>query len=318
MSEPNDDAKHVSELLQGQIFEIPSLPILGSRARSMHPDLQQAATIRPGGSKSLVVPVRVATGKVMLVTQSCDLQERRTARGQVLAHVAPVVRLEDDTLREARRDGRPNFVPVPWVDDVSFADLDQMAVVDRGVLAEATPGARPAEPARRDLAYRLGRYFSRAALPDEVQKALRPMQKIADARHDATVRVRDAVVQIRVASTPEYDDPGPWALRVLLVVDDDWYPDTEPTPFRQTGKNLQDVTGPLVEHHDRAEVGEAGIVVTLWGRFAEHVRARLIDGLEMRSDGMVSDVTVAIVTALTPAEFDGSDVLDFGHLSLDE
>ncbi|MFV0457401.1 MAG: hypothetical protein ACK5MT_01315 [Actinomycetales bacterium] len=113
----------------------------------------------------------------MLVTQTCDLQERRTARGQVLARVAPVVRLEGETLREARRDGRPNFVPVPWADEFAFADLDQMAVVDRGVLAEATPGARPAESERRDLSYRLGRYFSRAALPDEVQKALRPMQR---------------------------------------------------------------------------------------------------------------------------------------------
>lgn len=209
MADTSDDAAVVATYLQGQIFELNSLPVLGSRTRSMHPVAKLVAEKTAGTSSTLLVPVKVASGRVMLVTQTCDLQARRTERGQTLVHVAPVVELEGENLRNAHRDARPNYVAVPWLGDFLFADIDQMAAVDRGVLVEAPAGPRPSESDRRNLAYRLGRYFSRPALPDEVLAALKPLQKFAEAKHFATGRVRDAVAQIRVSPNPDFAKDGP-------------------------------------------------------------------------------------------------------------
>lgn len=254
----------------------------------------------------------------MLVTQTCDLQARRTERGQTLAHVAPLVELDGDNLRNAKRDARPNYVACPWLGEAWFADMDQMAPVDRGVLAEAAVGPAPTKGDRRDLAYRLGRYFSRPALPDEVLEALRPLQRVAEASHTATQRVLAAVHQIRVFADPDYNSAGPWALRVMLVVDEAWAPDVEPSDFRQTGKQLPDLAQPMTDLFDSAEPTAAGELVTLWGRLCTHLRERLLKDLNKRSAGLITDVAVGFQTALTPTEIDTSDVLDFGHYSLDE
>lgn len=318
MADKSDDATVVATYLQGQVFELNSLPVLGSRTRSMHPVAKAAAETRAGTTPTLIVPVKVASGRVMLVTQTCDLQARRTERGQTLAHVAPVVELEGENLRNARRDARPNYIAVPWLGDSWFADMDQIAAVDRGVLAEANVGPGPSESHRRDLAYRLGRYFSRPALPDEVLAALKPLQKFAEARHSATVRVRDAVAQVRVFPNPGFDNDGPWSLRVTLVVDDEWLSDVEPEPFHETGKQFHDVTGPMVELFDRAEMSERGMLLTLWGRLCDQLRERLKNQLADRSAGKVADVLIDVESRLTPADLASSDVLDFGHYSLDD
>lgn len=317
MTDARDDATVVATFLQGQVFDLPALPILGSGARSMHPLARQAAAARRGDSPTFIVAVRVRSGKVMLVTQTCDLQARRTERGQTLAHVAPVVELTGDTLRNAQRDARPNYVAVPWLGETWFADMDQMAPVDRGVLVEATAGPGPTGVDRRDLAYRLGRYFSRPALPDEVLEALRPLQRVADANHPDTQRVLAAVQQIRVLPAPDYNSPGPWALKVLLVVDEAWAADAEPAAVRQTGKQLPDITALMTELFDSAEPTSLASLATLWGRLCGHLRERVLRGVTERSSGLVTDVTVAFQTALTPSEIDESDVLDFGHYSLD-
>ena len=317
MTDARDDATVVATFLQGQVFDLVSLPVVGSGARSMHPVAKQAAASRTGTSPTFLVPVKVASGRVMLVTQTCDLQTRRTERGQTLAHVAPVVELDGDTLRNALRDARPNYVAVPWLGETWFADMDQMAPVDRGVLAEANVGPSPTEDHRRELACRLGRYFSRPALPDEVLDALRPLQNIAEANHPATKQVLDAVAQIRVFASPDYNSSGPWSLRVALIVNEAWADDVEPAPFRDTGKQLPDITRPMTEVFEAAEPSSLAELATLWGRLCSHLRERLMKDLAKRSSGLVKDVTVGFQTALTPAEIDDSDVLDFGHYSLD-
>lgn len=318
MADTSDDAAVVATYLQGQVFELNSLPVLGSRTRSMHPVAKLVAEKTAGTSSTLLVPVKIASGRVMLVTQTCDLQTRRTERGQTLVHVAPVVELEGENLRNARRDARPNYIAVPWLGGSLFADMDQMAAVDRGVLVEAPTGPRPSESDRRDLAYRLGRYFSRPALPDEVLDVLKPLQKFAEAKHFATRRVRDAVAQVRVFPNPDFAKDGPWSLRVTLVVDAEWLSDVDPKPFRETGKQFQDVTEPMTEIFDRAEPSERGQLLTLWGRLCKQLRERLTDKLRERAAGKYSDVLVDVVSSLTPADLASSDVLDFGNYSLDD
>lgn len=74
----------------------------------------------------------------------------------------------------------------------------------------------------------------------------------------------------------------------------------------------------MVELFDRAEPLERGQVLTLWGRLCDQLRARLTHELAERSAGKVTDVLVDVASSLTPADLASSDVLDFGHYSLDD
>jgi hypothetical protein len=312
-------AQIVGQLLQGQVLELPALPILSTRSGPLHPAAQaivsENSVASAHGLAPILVPVAVASGRVMVVSQTCDLQARKTSSGRVLAHVAPLVSLTARAQEDASKDSRPNLIPVPWAGD-QFADLDQMAAVDRGLLARATVGPAPPENERRSLAYRLGRYFARAALPDEVVQALQPLQRVADPRHEALRRVLDAVLQIRVFSEPPYDGEGPYDLCVVLIVDAEWYPDAPPGKFRDTGKELHSTASAMAEVYDSADDPSGGALVVLWQRFAGQLGERLESGLETRSEGAVKSVSFTVDTALTPGQFDDSDALDFGHLSL--
>lgn len=318
MPENRDDAAIVATYLQGQVFELNSLPIVASGSRPMHPVAKEAARTRTGTSPIFFVPVKVLSGQVMLVTQTCDLQARRTERGQSLAHVAPIVELADDTLRNAQRDMRPNYVAVPWLGETWFADMDQMAPVDRGAWPPRSSAQRHLKATGGTSRIGSGVTFPRPALPDEVLRALQPLQRVADSSHEATKRVLAAVPQIRVFATPSYNEAPPWSLRVTLLVGEEWSTDAEPTSFRDTGKQLPDITTPMVELFDSAEPAAAGQLATLWGRFCSHLHERLLKDLEKRSSGMVRDIIVDFQVSLTPAEIDESDVLDFGHYSLDD
>lgn len=107
-------------------------------------------------------------------------------------------------------------------------------------------------------------------------------------------------------------------MRVTLVVDEEWLSDVEPEPFRETGKQFQDVTDPMTEIFDRAEPFERGQLLTLWGRLCDQLRERLTDKLAERAAGKCTDVFVDVVSSLTPADIASSDILDFGHYSLDD
>lgn len=319
MTTADEAAQIVGGMRQGHVLEVSALPILSSRSGPLHPAAQEIA---PRGEESapglapMLVPVAIVSRRVMVVTQTCDLQARKTSAGRVLAHVAPLVTLAGKDWDDAFRDTRPSLVRVPWAGDDQFADLDQMAAVDRGLLARAAVGPGPSEDERRPLAYRLGRYFGRAALPDEVIKALQPLQRTADPKHQALRKVLDAVQQIRVWSDPPYDFEGPYSLSVIIVVDSDWYPDAPPARFRDTGKELHSTASAMVEAYDSADDTLAGVLVVLWQRFVAQLSARLDNDLAGRSGGVVQAISLAIATTLTPREFDESDALDFGHLSL--
>lgn len=313
-------AEHISKLRQGQVLELPAVPILSTRSDPLHPAAIAAASrlkgVVPAGLAPILVPVAVQTRRVIVVTQTCDLQSRKTLTGRNLAHVAPIVTLTGGLLSDASTDTRPNFIPIPWAGTDAFADLDAMAAIDRGLLARAQVGSAPPESARRPLAYRLGRYFARPALPDEVVNALRPLQRVADAQHTDLLRVLDAVLEIRVSSDPGYESAGPISLTVILMVDSEWYPDAPPETFRETGKQTHQTATAMVQVFDSGNDAQSGALVTLWQRFRSQVEEKLNSNLSERSDGLVSEVAVVVATALSPSEIEASDVLDFGHLSL--
>jgi hypothetical protein len=252
----------------------------------------------------------------MLVTQTCDLQAEKTRAGRPLALVAPVVKLTETRLRDALRDTRPNLIPIPWVGPDQFGDLDQIAAIDRALVASAPLIASPADSDRRGLAYRVGRYFSRAALPDDVVRALGPLSRAVDPKHKSLQRVYAAVDQIRVSSDPDYGSGPPYVLDVTLLVQEDWLPDAEPEPYKPTANEPHKIAEAMVEVFEAIEKGSAGQLVTLWCRLAEQLQDRLSNDLKARSRESVAAVNVGLATALTPRQYDESDVLDFGHLSL--
>lgn len=307
----------IAGLVQGQILDLSAIPVLIPRHNALHPRASDVLRAAQGGTSALAAPIRIPSGLAMIVTQTCDLQPHRTLAGRALAHVAPVLELDGHLARDAARDTKPNYVPVPWLQGTYFADLDQIALIDRGMLAEASHGSAPSTEESRDLAYRLGRYFSRAAIPDNVVRALKPLQTIAESRHDAVQGVLASVSQVRLTSEPPFDASPPYRLRVILLVDGDAYPDAAPQPFRPTGADLHRIAEPLLEMLGRAEEAEMGQVVTLWTRVAEHMASRLSASLH-RGNGDVADAEVVVMTALTADEFSNSDALDFGHLSLGE
>lgn len=321
MTDMDEDGGHervalaVAGLVQGQVLAMSALPVLIPRVEALHPRAREVLRATRGESSQVAAPMRIPSGLAMIVTQTCDLQLHRTRAGRVLSHVAPVVQLDGPIARDASRDTKPNYVPIPWLGNTYFADLDQIALIDRGLLARATPGAVPSGPQSRDLAYRLGRYFSRAAIPNNVVRVLQPLQVISKAKNNAVQRLLSSVTQVRVTSDPPFDQPPPYRLRITLLVDEDSYPDAAPAPYGRAEAELHRIAQPLVEMLDRAEDAEAGQVVTLWARVADHISARLTSSL-VRGNGDVVGIDVWVATALTANEYANSDELDFGHLSL--
>lgn len=320
MDEIADFAQLVGELCQGSIVELAALPMMGTRDGGLHSVTAKvkARGDSAGTSPRFVAAVEVLSRRVMVVTQTCDLQPQRTRAGRSLVHVAPLIELADSVLRDAQRDSRPNYVPATWLGRNQFADLDQMASIDRGILAVAPRIARPAESERRGLSYRLGRYFSRPALPDDAVLALRPMQTVATAKHSAVRAVLAAIEQIRITPDRGYDQTGPYVLQVTLVVDSDWLPEAEPIAFRETGNELHQIAEPLVTLVSGAVDSDSGKIVTLWARLCRELARRLNDSVDERSNGTVCGVEVDVITSMTPAFLDESDVLDLGHLSLSQ
>ncbi|WP_207605982.1 hypothetical protein [Paenarthrobacter ureafaciens] len=315
-------ASAVAKLLQGAVLRVPTLPFLASTMHAVHPVAREVVDALPaksvGPSKSAVIPARTATGLVMLLTQTCDLQERRTIGGDALVLVAPIVRIEGNQQRTASSLAQPKYVPVPWVAEWAFADVGQATSVDRSVAANAEVVSMPQESERRRLAYLLGRPFSRPALPDDLVTALRPLQKIANGRHQSLRRIfDDAVNMIRVLPDEEYSAEHDASVTVIFLVDPDWLPDVPPGDLGQTlGRDPDRVADFLVETFDSDAQDRDALLRRLWNEMLTRIESRINDRLQ--PDLRVGRVSLTVATHLLPQAYSDSDELDLGHLSLDE
>lgn len=262
------------------------------------------------------------TGYVVLISQTCDLQERRTLQGRSLVQVAQVVSLADSPLlNDAISLAKPQYVPLPWFGEHYFADLDHVATVDRSLLMSIHDVASPVESQRRRFSYLLGRYYSRAAIPDDVVKALKPLQKKAEGAKQASLRriLDNAVEQIRVLPVPPFDSGEKSHLTIYLLLDPDWYPDARPTVFeRQLGKAPHGVADVIVELFDKAEEADSGKIVQLWRELLDRLTLELTEKLAQNPDWPISGFTMVPVIALSASEYEESDLLDLGYLSLSD
>lgn len=138
---------------------------------------------------------------VAVVSQTCDvvLPKRPTAL------LAPVVELQDEELRVARRRDNPRFVHLPVHGETCFADLGRIHALDKPQLvgSRTTAGIDFDDDASvRTLALAIGRWFSRFAFPDEVVPWLRPLLQTVREKYSKSQsplgQVLQDVVEIRI------------------------------------------------------------------------------------------------------------------------
>lgn len=318
-------AQRVAGLVQGVILQFPSLPFLSTHDEPLHPaaveQVERRSKAVPNKSSGPMLSVSISpTGYVVLISQTCDLQERRTLQGRTLVQVAQVVSLADSPLlSDAMNLAKPQYVPLPWFGEHYFADLDHVATFDRSLLASIQDLSSPVESQRRRFSYLLGRYYSRPALPDDVVKALKPLQKKAEEGKQASLRriMDDAVEQIRVLPEPPFDSGEKSHLTIYFLLDPDWYPEAQPADLgRQLGKAAHNVADALVELFDKAEDVDHGKIVQLWRELLNRFTVELNEKLAQNSSWPISGFTTVPVVALTANEYEASDLLDLGYLSL--
>ncbi|WP_330452592.1 MULTISPECIES: hypothetical protein [unclassified Streptomyces] len=115
----------------------------------------------------------------VILTQTCDL----VLAGRPTFHVAPIKILDEKQAKPARSGRQANFVHVPELGLLSFADLTVISTLDKTVLPQVVtkPGVLQIKDVRK-FGQRVGRRFSRFAFPDEVVEWIRPLQKLVEGK----------------------------------------------------------------------------------------------------------------------------------------
>ncbi|MGK9148259.1 hypothetical protein KXS11_11590 [Plantibacter flavus] len=265
---------------------------------------------------------------VVILSQTCDL---------VLADrpnitVAQAVRLNANTAAEVLRGKRPRWVPVTGDVGGLFADLEVISSIPKTEALDLTversiPDERWAE--QRKFAHRVGRRFSRLALPDEVVPWLKNLSDLVISKAGKATsplgRAIEAISEIRVAAD-DWSRTGA-SMELFLILEagelpiapddhDDWslaLPEEKPL---RTIPGVSDRLFPVDKARPAEEERNA-----LWWRFAELVQDIITPAGPMAGTagvkGALASVVVSIAdeTEFTMAQYRRSDELDLSHLS---
>jgi len=145
---------------------------------------------------------------LVLVTQTCDVVQVGEQRSFV--QVAPLVAVDEDTLRETARGRRIHYGYVPGVADRGLvADLGRVMTLSKSALAALTrvEGCRTDEEGRsfrRALARKLGR----AAFPDDFVALVDALRRRIVGKHGRASRegeVLRGLWDIRVVASPSWE-----------------------------------------------------------------------------------------------------------------
>lgn len=211
----------VAGLIQGEVLAVPDACVVIADASAPLSDDTVREAREAGVADGLIVVPQPGVDAVALLTQTCDLQETTDKEHTCL--VAPIVKVSPVEARAALRGQGMSFAALPWVDDVSVADLSRITTVERSVLVDVVSLGRPGTPEERlNFSERVIRYLTRPALPDPINVALRPLVSTIKRRHgkdSAEGRCANRVQELRLEATPSLDDPEP-ALEVLVVLEE--------------------------------------------------------------------------------------------------
>jgi hypothetical protein len=213
-------ASVVADLTQGEVLGLAdACVVLGDAAAPMSDEAAQAAA-EDDATEGLVVAGH-ATDDVVLLTQTCDLQE--TSPDEYVCLVAPVRRVSERLAREALRGRRPRLAGLPWLDETSVVDLSFITTVERSLLVDVPSRGHPRTPRERQhFANAVSRYLTRPALPDHVNAVLKPFLERIAQRYDknsAEGHCLNQVAEFRLEATPDVDAEAP-ALTVLALIDE--------------------------------------------------------------------------------------------------
>jgi hypothetical protein len=203
--------------LQGDVLELPiaETVLIADLERPLSgAAIEESAA---GGTGIQVVPV--AAPRVVLLTQTCDLQ--RTATGQLFAIVAVVEERDPTDASRAWRGNLPRLAGLPWLSPTAVADLSNVTTIERSLLIGTQRIATPDAHQRAQFSEILGRFYHRPAIPDQVIKALEPLQTKAKDKHDspesAVGRRFNDLYEIRILLEPDVDDPCPDVTLLFLL-----------------------------------------------------------------------------------------------------
>lgn len=204
-------------LRQGDVLELPiaETVLIADLDRPLSgAALEESAA---GGTGIQIVPV--AAPRVVLLTQTCDLQ--RTGSGQLLAIVAVVDERDSTDASRAWRGNLPRLAGLPWLSPTGVADLSNVTTIERSLLIGATRIATPDAHQRAQFSEILGRFYHRPAIPDQIVNALEPLQTKAKDKHDSTKsavgRRFNDLYEIRILLEPDVDDPCPDVTLLFLL-----------------------------------------------------------------------------------------------------
>ncbi|MFE3991558.1 hypothetical protein ACFXPW_07650 [Streptomyces goshikiensis] len=225
---------------------------------------------------------------VVIISQTCDV----VRDNKEYLQVAPLVRLQGNSARQAAKGAMPGYVLVPKAGTNAFADLDHVATVSKQHLALLVPqrGVTSTQDLRL-FGMRVGRRYSRFAFPDAISEWLQPLKGLVIEKSgrsaSALGHVLDKGVEsLRLECSPSWDNGAPYDLTLLVVVKAGLLPvlnEGEPPPSASAtlARWLWDADGSLLRKP--APIAEKIVEVSpttslgdrlwLWECFAESLAA---------------------------------------------
>jgi hypothetical protein len=341
---------------------VPSLPPVSDRADATLADFQQGEIIKPersealeeetpGGRANFVSeliapllqrlrgtrvtaipehPLKSMPNGAVVLSQTCDIVQR----DRLTVQIAPLVPLSGSMANEARIRRRPQYVPLPNAPENLFIDLERLTSVHKNDLVDITHEAGiNSQGDARKLAQSIGRRFTRFPFPDNVHPWLRPLEEVlqtkADRPNSPEGIALQSVMEIRVEAKGKWEDPPPYVLTILFVVEPGILPygPRDEVPEVPTGLSgwlrggsgaLKRTASQIADRLNKAS--SAADRYYLWLALGEawaaqcHPRPGASQAVMREVEGSI-DGEVLSADELTMDRWWGSEALDLDHLS---
>lgn len=235
-----DDAEcSAAEEVSSRADLVSGSPAMEPRQGDYLPDIRNLPILDAEGEVHLVS----APEGAVVITQCCDLA--RGGNGH--AHLSPVTVLSGDKAAFARSGRIPRFVPIPELGPNRFVDLGTACSAKNELLGKTTrTEAIVDDQSRHKFGQRIGRRFSRFALPDELNPMLQPLKELVRKKAGKSSspfgQVLDHLATVRLGVEGGWGSAPPWELTLLLVLEDGRLPTLATTPANSTQRTSQDVT----------------------------------------------------------------------------
>ncbi|ROR55179.1 hypothetical protein EDD41_2437 [Luteococcus japonicus] len=234
----------------------------------------------------------------MIASQTCDVVQPN----RELVSLLPIKTCDEAIFKEAKRGRISSTVAVDEIDgQFRVARLDQITSFAK-VMVDGQPeiglsGRSGSSAEARDLARRLGTYFSRFPIPDPARSSFEAIinQLRGDMRKAIRQRALDGVLEFRVMASPTWDSDR-FRLRITAVTKASSLPPRDITGAL-AGSGRPEPSSEDVAHMQIADVYKAldqetdpHVRVLLWDRFAD-----CLEGMA-QPQGCVSSIEVEVLS----------------------